>query len=212
MRPISIITKGILALKKSLALVTRGLLDKIPVKIPAPVKKRGGSPFVRELQLIFKVVGQKSFINETIYNIIGQKSFNIELIYNIIGRKTFIFNEQVQILGKVQRTLDVDYILKALLSSNYNHQININGQKYFPISKPLNLKGSKIFDLNENKKIQGKKAYNLNFEKIIKAKRSFELNKISILKGKKQHILNETKIIKGKKNITNILMALDLYD
>ena len=60
MRPLSLITKGILALRKALSLVTKGTLDKKHIKTPTPIPpiiRRGGSPIVREIQLVIEIVG-----------------------------------------------------------------------------------------------------------------------------------------------------------
>lgn len=190
----SLFTKGIQALEKGISLATKGILDRIGIKKGGESEPRHSKFF----EIFFLVHGIKQFNIKLTYKVVGQKTKELAYVNNLIGKKSINCNKQLMIDG----------ILSSILNSNYI----INAKKSNKISKDIFLKAIKQISLSDNKLINGSKQIKLGTEQIISGRKQFEMSTTNRICGKKEIKLNQEEIIKGKRNITNILLALDLFE
>ena len=184
-----IITKGILALRKGISLVTKGIIDQ----------KIGGK----------ERVGVTIFIEE-LFKIRGIKSFEFEFIYKIQGNRVNRLVHVFALSGKRTTPIEEEYLVKALLERQLTNITELIGKKEFETAQELGLTGRKRFDLIEDLNIAGTKRFDFDLDRQITASRLFNIVENKKLIGKKEIDIDDRMLVKGKRDLTQIMEVLDL--
>ena len=184
-----IFTNGFTAIRKSIALVTKGIIDQ----------KLGGKEKVKVILFI-----------EKLFKIKGIKSFEVELIYEIRGNKLYTFESTLILVGKIMIPLEKECLIKALLQRQSINIIKLLGKKEFETSYYLNLNGRKRFNLIENLNINAIKRFYFALNKPLIARKLFNIVENRKLNGCKEIDIDNQLLVKGKRDINNILTALDM--
>ncbi len=185
-----IFTRGITAIKKSLALATKGLLDQ----------KIGGKQYI-------KVV----LFTEELFEIKGIKSIEFELIYDVIGRKITNFSHDLFLNAVKLSTIENKYLLNAILKRQLLEIDTLVGQRQFKLRDKIILNGLKNITISNELDINGAKRFDFNIDKNIVAKRRYSFIDTKELFGLKTIDKENIILVKGKRDIANILVALDLF-
>lgn len=183
-----IATKGIVSLRKSICLATKGIIDQIKVAKPIP---RGGI-----LDIYFPVYGIKAYPIYAELIIIGTKSYETERVAVLVGQK--------------QTSLAREYALRATLLKELTTFSGLVGAKSFSLENELVLSGTKKFELARNLILSGTRQHLFNLEKGIVARRLYPIIEKSELVGSKQMVIDTEIPLEGKQDNTNILVALDM--
>ena len=181
-------TKGIISLRKSICLATKGIIDQIKVAKPIP---RGGI-----LDIYFPVYGLKAYPVYAELIIIGTKSTEAEKIAVLIGQKRTDFANE--------------YRLRATLLKELTTFSGLVGAKSFNLEQDLVLSGTKEFELAKNLFLSGVRQHLFNLETGIVARRLYPLIEQSELIGSKRMTIDTEIPLEGKQDNTNILVALDM--
>lgn len=200
-RGLSLITKGILAIEKSISLATKGVLD---------YWVRGGQAQIKTEEWTFKVIGTKIFEQLYNYHLLGRIENIEESIFTLSGRRLLDFQ--------------TDYNIKAVLQSTLNYDSLIWGRRQFLLFSDLQIAGIKENRFNKNFEILALKENILNDKLLIYGTKQYdkefssecngikEINSELILNtiGTKELQIASSLNIKGKRDIKKLLFALDL--
>ncbi|MHA1437854.1 MAG: hypothetical protein ACTSPD_09755 [Promethearchaeota archaeon] len=190
-----IVTRGLDT--QSNLLITQGYGELLKIYFPGhtlipvrfPLKKR---------HFIFDIKGKKYFLTHDFYIIIGRKKLNVTDTMLIKAKKQTLTNQILGISAKVWYNLAKKY--------------NIDGKKEVPFELVEELLGKKQTELAIAKYLDGTKQFEIIKDYNIEGKKESDLVLSCNMEGKKRTDLEKATIIKGERRITNILIALDLFN
>ena len=184
MRPNSknLLTKGLLGVKKALALATKGMLDLLKKVIP--IDDGGGSI--------------SGYLYNKIYRVYGKPGNKFELTYKIIAGKLSMFAKEIPINSRTARQLEAIWNLQGIMQSSLELEKSFIGRTKQTYKLEFDLNGKKQSKYNDELVMAGTKLINC-------------ANELEIA-GQKQIKFSIDNILRGKRDITNILVACDLID
>lgn len=188
----TLVTKGIVGIRKAVSLATKGILDAIGVK------KGGGTSEPRYvfISLSYNVIGQKIFSIDKILTVIGTKVIELQEFIALEGQKVFMFGFYKELIANLEKLFFIDKL--------------IEGKKIHELNKQLKFVGQKEISLELIKSLIAKKQFDLIKSNYINAEKIFKFEKENNINGSKETILGNKILIKGKKDLSPILAALDL--
>lgn len=205
----NLITKGILALVKSVSLATKGILDELVTK------RKGGhgqEPRLRPREYVFWIEGKKLIDIQSFYNImaIRQVSELYEFIVN--GKKEFYICGKILIQAQKLMNYINEYYLRGFIYKIFTHTSSINGIKEFSFKDDIDIAGIKETIQEKELVLSGIKQYNFNLNEELYGTKQTSLETGIDMSGTKETKLDNELIIKGRRDIISILFALDLLE
>ena len=155
--------RGTVAVRKSLSLATKGILDQ----------GRGGKPQGRivsfDKMYMIKGIKKSSFKNSI--KLHGIRQYATSFIKSIKGKKTIKFNKINSMKAIKQFSFLDSSKVSGIKQTNFVKQKNIKGSKQYKQNKDINIKGISIHKKNQSYSIKGTKQISFIHKKDLKAKR-----------------------------------------
>ena len=163
-RIVNVFERGLYALRKSISLATKGILDQT-----LPKGTTGGR--VTGIDIIWKIVGTKKFELIQNYKVKGIVSRIINFLYKILGIKQF--------------SIDFNYAVNAVVASKLKLVLRTKGIKQFNISEHNRLIGIVSRPLVYDTRLIGNKRFNIIINANIKGTKQSRFDNSFAIKAKK---------------------------
>jgi hypothetical protein len=203
MRPrgISLITKGILAIKKSISVATRGMLDDL---------LGGGQSQIKTEEWTFNIIGEKVFWQLYNYSLTGKRLTSKELEFNLFGKRLSQFETIYNIQAFLQSILTYESLIWGRRQFLFVNNLVLSGIKECENIQEIDILATREQILTDKMLVCGAKQFNIEDSILFTGTRQYNTLKSIDIEGTKEINSNNNLLIKGKRDIKPILVALDL--
>jgi hypothetical protein len=204
MRPrgLSLISKGILAIKKSISVATRSMLDELLLG--------GGQAQIKTEEWTFNVIGEKVFWQLYNYSLTGKRTTSQKLELNLFGKRLAHFESAYNIQAFLQSILNYESLIWGRRQFLFINDFALHGTKECENIQEIDILATREQILTDKMLVCGAKQFNIEDSILFTGTRQYNTLKLIDIEGTKEINSHNNLLIKGKRDIKPILVALDL--
>jgi hypothetical protein len=185
----TLITKGILGLKKAWSITSRGILDRYTGS------ETGFGSAPEDIEFVFYLKGKKEFERQVEYVFNGKKAYEVGKEVALIGR----FSEDLERLFRISGKKQFDEKIKTFIIA----------RRQIEILEQFQLEAKKLIDIEFTREVHGSISKDIEQILNISSRKAIREEKHCGINGEKELEFAKTQMIVGKKDLTPIFLALD---